>query len=114
MEHGEDGLVDRFPGNVWNKIPLDDIRSDLLEMALDIPQLLSRELAVHFTDTEGILSLISSVYRLLKAHDLISNAAFIVMKIAHEFRDKTTAINQKCKPTSLTSFAGAGRIYRRY
>ena len=106
MEHGEDGLVDRFPGNVWNKIPL-----DLLEMALDIPQLLSRELAVHFTDTEGILSLISSVYRLLKAHDLISNAAFIVMKIAHEFRDKTTAINQKCKPTS---FAGAGSIYRRY
>ena len=30
----------------------------------------------------------------LKAHDLITSPAFIVMKAADEFKDKTTAINQ--------------------
>ena len=35
-----------------------------------------------------------SVYRLLKAHDLITSPAFIVMKAADEFKDKTTAPNQ--------------------
>ena len=36
----------------------------------------------------------ASVYRLLKAHDLITSPAYIVMKAADEFKDKTTAPNQ--------------------
>ncbi len=36
----------------------------------------------------------ASVYRLLKAHDLITSPAYIVIKAAEEFRDKTTAPNQ--------------------
>lgn len=36
----------------------------------------------------------ASVYRVLKAHDLITSPAFIVMKAASEFKDKATAINQ--------------------
>ena len=66
LEHGEDGLVDRasHPGRVWNKIP-DTIRSELIEMALDIPELSPRELAVRFTDTKGYFVSESSVYRLL-------------------------------------------------
>ena len=36
----------------------------------------------------------ASVYRLLKAHDLITSPAFIVMKAADEFKNKTTAPNQ--------------------
>lgn len=36
----------------------------------------------------------ASVYRLLKAHDLITSPAFIVMKAANEFREKTTAVHQ--------------------
>ena len=35
-----------------------------------------------------------SINRLLKAHDLITSPAFIVIKAAGEFRDKTTAPNQ--------------------
>jgi putative transposase len=35
-----------------------------------------------------------SVYRLLKAHDLITSPAFITMKAADEFKNKTTAPNQ--------------------
>jgi putative transposase len=51
-------------------------------------------LAVRFTDTEGYFVSEASVYRLLKAHDLIASPAFIVMKAADEFKDKTTAPNQ--------------------
>ncbi len=35
-----------------------------------------------------------SVYRLLKAQDLIGTPVFRVMRAADEFRDKTTAVNQ--------------------
>lgn len=40
LEYGEDGLVDcaSHPGRVWNKIP-ETIRRELLDMALDIPEL---------------------------------------------------------------------------
>eukprot|EP00919_Chromeraceae_sp_WS-2016_P059490 GHVR01141390.1.p1 GENE.GHVR01141390.1~~GHVR01141390.1.p1 ORF type:complete len:189 (+),score=4.91 GHVR01141390.1:713-1279(+) len=104
LEHGEDGLVDRapHPGRVWNKIP-DNIRAELLDMALDIPELSPRELAVRFTDTKGYFVSESSVYRLLKAHDLISSPAFIVMEAASEFRDKTTAIKQMWRPKAMSS-----------
>ncbi len=34
------------------------------------------------------------MYRILKAHDLIPSPAFIVIKAANEFRDKTTRPNQ--------------------
>ena len=34
------------------------------------------------------------MYRLLKAHDLIASPAYIVVKAADEFKDKTTAPNQ--------------------
>jgi len=33
-------------------------------------------------------------YRILQAHNLITSPAFIVIKAASEFKDKTTAINQ--------------------
>jgi len=36
----------------------------------------------------------STVYRLLKAHDLITSPAFVVIKAANEFKDKTTGVNQ--------------------
>jgi transposase InsO family protein len=49
---------------------------------------------VRFTDTEGYFVSEASVYRLLKALDLIASPAFIVMKAADEFSDKTTAPNK--------------------
>ncbi len=36
----------------------------------------------------------ASAYRILKAHDLITSPAFIVVKAPDEFKDKTTALNQ--------------------
>jgi transposase InsO family protein len=92
---GPDALEDRSskPGRVWNRIP-DDVRARIVHLALDEPELSPRELAVRFTDTERYFVSEASVYRLLKAHDLITSPAFIVVKAADEFRDKTTAPNQ--------------------
>ena len=78
---------------MWNRIP-DDVRDRLITLALDRSELCPRELAVTFTDTEGYFVSASSVYRLLKAHALITSPAFIVMTAAHAFKDKTTTINQ--------------------
>ena len=92
---GPEALEDQQPkpDRVWNRIP-DDIRERIIRLALDVPALSPRELAVRFTDTEGYFVSEASVYRLLKAHDLIASPAFIVMKAADEFKDKTVAPNQ--------------------
>jgi transposase InsO family protein len=92
---GVEALQDRapIPGRVWNRIP-DDIRQRIIDLALDVPELTPRELAVRFTDTQSYFVSESSVYRLLKAYDLITSPAFAVIKAANEFKDKTTAINQ--------------------
>ena len=92
---GPEALEDRLsrPLRVWNRIP-DNIRDQVVDLALDEPELSPRELAVRFTDTKSYFVSEASVYRLLKAHDLITSPAFIVIKAANEFRDKTTAINQ--------------------
>jgi transposase InsO family protein len=92
---GPEALDDRhpMPDRVWNRIP-DDVRERIVNLALDEPALSPRELAVHFTDVEGYFVSEASIYRLLKAHDLIASPAFIVMKAADEFKDKTPAPNQ--------------------
>ena len=79
---GPEALADRpsRPDRVWNRIPG--------------PELSPRELAVRFTDEAEYFVSEASVYRLLKAHDLIAGPAYIVIKAAEEFKDKTTAPNQ--------------------
>jgi len=95
LSGGVEALEDKSPtpGCVWNRIP-DDIRERIVDLALEEPELSPRELAVRFTDTQSYFVSEASVYRLLKAHDLITSPAFVVIKAADEFRDKTTAINQ--------------------
>jgi putative transposase len=92
---GPEALEDRRPQpkRVWNRIP-DAIRQQIIQLALDEPELSPRELAVRFTDTHSYFVSEASVYRLLKAQDLITSPSFIVMKASDEFKDKTTAPNQ--------------------
>jgi putative transposase len=92
---GPEALADRSPKpkRVWNRIP-DDARKRIITLALDCPELSPRELAIKFADAESYFVSEASVYRLLKAHDLIASPAFIVMKAANAFKDKTTAPNQ--------------------
>jgi len=92
---GPEALNDRpsRPDRVWNRIP-DAVRETVIQLALDEPALSPRELAVRFTDTESYFVSEASVYRLLKARELIASPAFIVVKAADAFKDKTTAPNQ--------------------
>ena len=95
LQRGEAGLKDQSPKpkHVWNRIP-DEVRRKVVKLALKETELSPRELAVTFTDKEKYFVSEASVYRVLKAHDLITSPAFIVIKAASEFKDKTTAINQ--------------------
>ncbi|MCA0418593.1 MAG: IS3 family transposase [Proteobacteria bacterium] len=81
------------PDRVWNRIP-ETIRAEIVELALRETELSPRELAVRFTDEKSYFVSEASVYRLLKAQDLITSPAYIVIKAASEFKDKTTAPNQ--------------------
>ncbi len=92
---GPEGLEDRSPrpGRAWNRIP-EPVRERLPACALEAPELSPRELAVRFTDEEKYFVSEASVYRLLKAHDLITRPAFVVAKAAEAFTEQTTAPNQ--------------------
>src|SRR6476659_3463002 len=81
------------PDRVWNRIP-NDVRGQIIDLALEHPELSPRELTVRFTDENRYFVSDASVYRLLKAQDLITSPAYVVIKAANEFKDKTTAINQ--------------------
>ena len=81
------------PSRVWNRLPA-EVREQIVALALEQPELSPRELAVRFTDERRYFVSEATVYRLLKAQDLITSPAYIVVKAADEFRDKTTAPNQ--------------------
>ena len=92
---GPEALNDRpsQPSRVWNRLPA-EVREQIVAFALEEPELSPRELAVRFTDERRSFVSEATVYRLLKAHDLITSPAYLVIKAADEFRDKTTAPNQ--------------------
>ena len=113
LDGGPEALEDRpsAPSRVWNRIPA-DIQDQIIEMALEQSELSPRELAVRFTDEKRYFVSEASVYRLLKAHDLITSPAYVVIKAANEFHNKTTRPNEMWQ-TDFTYFKiiGWGRMY---
>jgi RNA-directed DNA polymerase len=81
------------PHASWNKGP-EETRQALVERARDLPELSPRELAVRFTDERRDFVSEATAYRILKAHDLVTSPAWIVLKAADQFDQSTTAINQ--------------------
>lgn len=112
-EGGPEALQDRpsAPSRVWNRIP-DTIHEQIIELALEQSELSPRELAVRFTDEKRYFVSEASVYRLLKAHDLITSPAFVVIKAADRFHTPTTRPNQMWQ-TDFTYFKiiGWGWMY---
>ena len=88
---GLEALEDRRPRprRVWNRIA-DEVRDKVLQLALDQPELSPREVAVTFTDRHKTFVSEASVYRLLKAEELITSPAFILMQAADRFANPTT------------------------
>ena len=95
VDGGPEALADRSPRpkSVWNRIP-DTVRSDFVEFALEYEDLTPRELAVKYTDEKRYFISESSAYRILKAEDLITAPAHVVIRAAEEFKDKTTRPNE--------------------
>lgn len=94
-DKGYDGLAPKLrkSKSQWNRIP-EEIRQDVVELALDVPELSPRELAYRYTDQKGYYISESSVYRILKSRGLITSPAYIVMRASDEFKDKTSYPNQ--------------------
>jgi integrase-like protein len=70
------------------------VAAAVLELALQEPELSPRELATAFIDQRQYFVSEASIYRLLKAHWLITSPAFILLKAADLFAQPTTAPNQ--------------------
>jgi transposase len=94
-EEGYEGLANREPNpkRFWNKIPL-GVREQIVAIALELPEKSPRELAWHITDTQGYYICESSVYRILKAYDLITSPAYIVMSAKDKFSQPTKRVNE--------------------
>ena len=113
LEGGPEALQDRpsAPSRVWNRIP-PDIQDQIIELALEQSELSPRELAVRFTDENRYFVSEATVYRLLKAHDLITSPAYVVIKAADRFHTQTTRPNEMWQ-TDFTYFKiiGWGWMY---
>ena len=104
QEHGVDGLEDRKPTPTlaWNQIP-NDHREAIIDLALDKPALSPREIAVSYTDDQAYFVSESTVYRLLKAQDLITSPAYILMQASDKFQNPTVRVNEMWQ-TDFTYF----------
>ncbi len=113
IEGGPEALANRpsTPSRVWNRIG-EDIQQQIVEMALELTELSPRELVVRFTDERCYFVSEATVYRLLKAHDLITSPAYTVIKAAEAFHTQTTRPNEIWQ-TDFTYFKiiGWGWVY---
>jgi len=105
---GLDGLKNhsRSSRKHWNRIP-DSVRELVVDVALQQPELTPRELAWHLTDTHEYFISESSVYRILKAHDLVTSPQFVVMSAADAFQNPTRYVHELWQ-TDFTYFRVVG------
>jgi len=95
QEEGYEGLASRRrnPYQFWNAIPEWE-KQRVLEVARQYPEKSCRELAFHITDKEGYFISESSVYRILKAHDLVTSPVYTVISAKDQFEHPTTRVNE--------------------
>jgi len=95
VDGGFDALQDKTPPPRprWNKVP-EKVRADVIDLALKKTELSARELACHFTDERRYFLSESSVYRILKAADLITSPAYVLMSASDRFNHPTKRVNE--------------------
>jgi hypothetical protein len=88
-----EALEDRSPrpSRVWNRIPK-PVREKIKDLALKVSDLLLRESAVLFTDTEKYFVPEASAYRILKSQDLITSPTYVVV---------SAAVGSTCRPSLM-------------
>ena len=75
----------------------------MLDLALERTDLSPRELACQYTDEKRYFVSESSVYRILKAADLITSPAYILMSASDAFKDPTHRVHEMWQ-TDFTYF----------
>jgi transposase InsO family protein len=95
LDGGPEALEDRKPRPRarWNKIS-PEIRQEVVDLALERTELSARELAWHFTDKQRYFLSESSVYRILKAYDLITSPAFILLSASERFAQPSRRVHE--------------------
>ena len=95
VDGGFDALQDKTPPPrpSWNQVP-EKVRAEVIDLALKKTELSARELACHFTDERQYFLSESSVYRILKAADLITSPAYILMSASDRFKHPTKRVNE--------------------
>ena len=103
-KQGVEGLMPnkRASNRQWNSIP-EEQKNLVVDIALDNPELSSRELAYKITDEQQIFISESSVYRILKSRGFITAPAHIFLSAADEFTNKTGFVHQMWQ-TDFTYF----------
>lgn len=95
LEKGYDGLTNnhKMPKQFWNAIPEWE-KERIVDEARTYPEMSSREIACHITDNFGYFISESSVYRILKAKNLVSSPVYMVVSAKDKFDNPTTKVNQ--------------------
>ena len=95
QEGGYEAPANRFlpPKQFWNEIPPWE-RQRVVEIALEHPEKSPRELAWYITDNQGYYISESTVYRILKAHDLVTSPVYTVVSALNKFPQPTRAPNE--------------------
>ena len=108
MKEDFDGLTDKKPSrkNFWNRIP-EKIKQQVVDVALDMPEKSSREVAMFYTDNYHYHISESSVYRILKKRGLIASPVFTLQPAANKFKQKTIWVNEMWQ-TDFTYFKVLG------
>ncbi len=108
LDAGFDGLKDKQPARRagWNRIP-ERIKDEVLELALERTDRSPRELACRFTEEQRYFVSESSVYRMLKAADLITSPTYVLMSASDAFKHPTTRVHEMWQ-TDFTYFRIVG------
>ena len=95
QEEGYDGLANQYrpPQQFWNEIPPWE-KERVVEIALELPEKSPRELAWYITDKRGYYISESTVYRILKAHDLVTSPVYNVITALDKFPQPTKAVHE--------------------
>lgn len=95
LKQGEAELKNKYkiPYKIWNKIPEEE-QDKVIDLALEYPEKSSRKIACLMIDKNKYFISETSVYRILKAKNLIGQPAYAINTAKEHFEEATTRINE--------------------
>jgi putative transposase len=90
----------------WNKV-FEEVKEQVVCEALEQMELSPRELVCRITETKEYFISESSVYRILKSHDLTTSPTYILMQAGDSFKNPTGRTHE-LRQTDFTYFRIVG------